>query len=131
MAIFWGKIDKTKLKLEFLYDVDKFLAESPYNWYVMEGFRSFARSKQLYDAYIAGTGPKAAPPGSSAHNYGLAIDVVLDSDPNTPGDQPTWNTALAGWVWLKTKSIAHPRLKNGWSFGDAAHIERYRWKLYK
>jgi hypothetical protein len=74
-------------------------------------------------------GPKAAPGGKSAHNFGLAIDVALDGAP-LPGLQMTWNTNSAGWRWLKANTVPHPRLKNGWSFGDWPHVERYRWARY-
>lgn len=130
MPIFWGRVDKTLLEPNFLADVEPFLENSPYSWYVTEGFRSLERSAQLYAAYLKG-GPRAAPAGKSAHNFGLAIDVSLDGDPSKPGNQPTWNTKMAGWVWLKERSIPHPRLRNGWSFNDWPHIERYKWQQFK
>lgn len=102
------------------------LNNSPFDWYVTEGVRSFARSALLYNAFLAG-GPRAAPPGKSAHNYGKAIDVVLDADPNTPGLQASWDIKLAGWVWLFAVLKAHPRLKSGAGFKDGAHIEQYKW----
>lgn len=131
MAVFWRNIDKSILNPVFLADVDKFLTDSPFDWYVLEGRRSFVRSEELWKAYVAGTGPRAAPPGKSAHNFGLAIDVVLDADPDKPGLQASWNIKLAGWLWLKLASIKHPRLKNGWSFSDWPHIEKYKWEQFK
>ena len=125
--IIWRSVDPTLLDPDFRRDVEAFLAASPYTWYVVSGFRPLEEQERLWRAHLAG-GPKAAPPGRSAHNYGLAIDVVLDTDPDKPGLQPSWNTKLAGWGWLKASSIPHPRLKNGWSFGDWPHIERYRWR---
>lgn len=124
--IVW-RVPTTSLNRVFLRDVQQFLGESPYTWYVVSGYRSLKDQQLLYDKYKAG-GPKAAPPGKSAHNYGKAIDVVLDADPDQPGLQPSWNTKLAGWVWLKAKSIAHPRLKGGWSFSDWPHLEKFRWQ---
>lgn len=38
------------------------------------GFRSFAEQKALHDAFVAGTGPKAAVPGHSYHNVRRAVD---------------------------------------------------------
>lgn len=127
--IIW-RCDPEPLHPGFREDVTTFLAASPYTWYVLSGYRSLEEQADLYARYQAG-GPTAAPPGRSAHNYGLAVDVVLDVDPNTPGLQPSWNTKLAGWVWLKAASIPHPRLKNGWSFGDWPHLEKYRWARVK
>jgi LAS superfamily LD-carboxypeptidase LdcB len=43
------------------------------------GFRSAEQQQKLYDAHLAG-GPKAAPPGSSAHESGLAIDLFPDTE---------------------------------------------------
>ncbi|EQA61723.1 M15 family metallopeptidase [Leptospira alexanderi] len=44
--------------------------------YVFESRRSWARQAKLYAACKAGTGScPAAPPGSSAHQYGRALDV--------------------------------------------------------
>jgi len=37
--------------------------------------RTFDEQKRLYDAYIQGSGVKAAAPGASYHNYGLAMDL--------------------------------------------------------
>lgn len=146
MPIHWRSVDPLLLEPTFRKDVEKFLQESPYDWYVTEGFRSIARSNKLYDEYKNGVilgyktdgtpirgkrGPKAAPGGKSAHNYGLAIDVALDGDEIKPGLQMDWNVKAQGWLWLKTESILHPRLKNGWSFHDWPHIERYKWQRYK
>jgi hypothetical protein len=80
--------------------------------------------------WVPKKGPRAAPAGKSAHNYGLAIDVALDGAPQ-PGLQMCWSTAHAGWRWLKAATVPHPRLKNGWSFGDWPHVEKYRWTRYK
>lgn len=45
---------------------------------ILSGFRSRAEQAELYRRYRAGTGNLAAPPGSSNHEGGVAIDV---SDP--------------------------------------------------
>jgi hypothetical protein len=127
------------LEPRFAKDVTTLLEQSPYAWVVLSTYRSMAEQTRLWEAYRFGEvrdgvlvrGAKAAPPGRSAHNYGLAVDVVLDVDPATPGLQPSWDTKLAGWTWLKAACLAHPRLKSGWSFGDWPHIERYQWEQYK
>lgn len=43
-------------------------------FHVNSGFRSYAEQVRLYQAYLAGTGNLAAPPGSSMHEFGLAAD---------------------------------------------------------
>lgn len=42
----------------------------------LSAYRSYGEQSQLYQAYLAGTGPMAAPPGTSAHELGLAVDVA-------------------------------------------------------
>lgn len=130
MPINWGVVLPDRLEPGFRSDVEELLGKSPYNWYVTYGFRSIELQTALYNKYMAG-GPKAAAPGKSAHNFGLAVDVVLDVDPNTPGLQPSWNTKLAAWMWLFATIKLHPRLKSGVSFGDGGHIERYKWTNFK
>lgn len=127
--ISWLKVDPKLLDATFLRDVEKFLGESPYHWGVTYGFRSLELQKELYDKYRAG-GPRAAPPGRSAHNYGLAVDIVLDGDPAKPGVQMAWNTKLAGWLWLKAASIKHPRLRTGWAYKDFGHLEAVGWEHF-
>ena len=48
------------------------------------GFRSYPEQQQLYNAYRAGRGNKAAPPGASNHQHGQAFDLHVsgyDGDP--------------------------------------------------
>lgn len=134
--IFWGKIDTKMLLPSFKEDVERVLTNSEFSWYVTEGYRSIERSNQLYQAYVNGTGPRAAPGGKSAHNYGLAIDVALDSDLHIPGLQPDWTPSTDdgkadGWLWLRGVVNAHPRLRGGWWYHDWPHIERYKWQEFK
>ena len=134
--IVWRDADPRDLEPTFAADVDTFLRDSRWTWYVVSGFRSLKEQAKLwlaYKAHLDGTGPpapRAAPPGKSAHNYGLAIDVVLDTDDGKPGLQPSWDRRLPAWVSLKTRSLPHPRLKHGWSFGDWPHIERFNWRRH-
>lgn len=44
---------------------------------VSECLRPLERSKALYEAFKAGTGPQAASPGNSWHNYGAAADILI------------------------------------------------------
>lgn len=134
--IYWGRIEPRLLLPSFVEDINELLEPSEFAWYVTEGFRSIERSNVLYAAYKAGTGPRAAPGGSSAHNYGLAIDVALDADLYKPGLQPDWNPGFDngkadGWLWLRGAVNAHPRLRGGWWYNDWPHIERYKWQQMK
>lgn len=123
----WMKADPSTLDPAFRQDVEAFLNDSPYTWGVCYAFRSLDLQADLHRKYLAG-GPRAAPPGRSAHNFGLAVDVVLDGDPQKPGIQMDWVTTHAGWLWLKAKSIAHPRLRTGWKYADFGHIEAVGWE---
>lgn len=122
-------IDSSKLEPQFRTDIFILLSSSPYPWYVTSGWRGMKEQADLYMKYVHG-GPKAAPPGKSAHNFGLAVDVVLD-DPNKNGLQMLWSIKLPGWIWLKAAVWKHPRLHSLWSIGDWPHIERYKWYDYK
>src|SRR5258708_376306 len=44
---------------------------------ISHGTRSWAEQSDLYQKYLAHEGGKAAPPGKSAHNYGMAINIAV------------------------------------------------------
>lgn len=46
-----------------------------------------------------------AAPGSSMHNFGLAVDVVPD-DPSMPGFQPDWDTQHPYWDALLKAAVS-------------------------
>lgn len=104
--------------LERVLDALHFAHDNGSDFYVTHGHRSFSEQLKLEKAYIAG-GPKAAPAGFSAHNYGLAIDVCLDGDLNKPGLQPNW---YLGHYGILHRACASAGLAWGGSFGDAPHI---------
>lgn len=130
MLIFLPKVDPTLLQPEFLADVKELFTRLPTDWACTYGFRTRIEQDTLYKKYLAG-GPKAAPPGKSAHEFGLAIDVVLDGDPSKPGIQADFDDRKQAWIDLYTLLAKHPRLKSGVTFGDGCHIERYKWQNYK
>lgn len=121
------RADRGALDLAFAADVEALLTASPWAWWVISGRRTLAEQTRLWQVYQAG-GPRAAPPGRSAHNYGLAVDLALDMDPLALGLQPSWKVAKSrGWLWLRDAAAAHPRLASGWRYGDWPHLERVRW----
>jgi LAS superfamily LD-carboxypeptidase LdcB len=42
----------------------------------VSAYRTYAQQAALYDAYLAGYGAPANPPGSSSHEYGTAVDLA-------------------------------------------------------
>lgn len=131
MSLVWGKVDPLLLMRSFRQDIEDLIGPSKYEWHISYGFRSLEQQKVLYEHYMEDTkhNPRAAPPGKSAHNYGMAVDLWPD-DPDKAGTQPMWKTNTPAWIWLLAKVKLHPRLKSGVNFNDAGHIERYKWLNY-
>jgi len=129
MGIRWD-VDRRLLDSEFANAVDACLGSSPFSWAVYQGFRSFETQNVLYQKYKAG-GPLAAPPGHSAHEHGLAVDVAeLD------GGQELWDYNRPCWGWLFAAVRAAPTLHSGHDFppvapADDDHIQSTRWPAVK
>ena len=128
--IVWRSVDPSKLEPVFRADIVQLLQPSDWTWYILYGYRSLEEQAKLWVAYQNG-GPKAAPAGKSPHNFGLAVDLVPDADPLTPGLQPDWSTTTAAWEWLFGRIKQHPRLHSGVSFRDPDHIEKLGWERFK
>jgi peptidoglycan L-alanyl-D-glutamate endopeptidase CwlK len=94
------------------------LAEQGKFFWSIYGFRSFAEQAKLRDAYLNRKGGRAAPPGLSAHQYGLADDSCLDGDNIAPGLQPRWDAP--GYADLGAE-LAKQGLVWGGGFGDMPH----------
>jgi murein DD-endopeptidase MepM/ murein hydrolase activator NlpD len=71
-----------------LYGIDLYPA-GPFSAY-----RSYAQQLYLYDLYLSGKGDLAAPPGTSSHEYGTALDLA-DPSMRTVVDEIG---ARYGWV---------------------------------
>ncbi|AKP25956.1 Serine-type D-Ala-D-Ala carboxypeptidase [Leptospira interrogans serovar Manilae] len=85
---------------------------------VFESRRSWARQAKLYAACKAGTGScPAAPPGSSAHQYGRALDINGFS---AVRDRKTIESVLA----------KHPDIEWGidWKATDPPHFQIRNWR---
>ena len=136
MPLVWRTVDPARLDPAFRAAVIDLFARLPDRYVVTHGARTLEEQSALYTAWMAykrrGFTPpvagKAAPPGRSAHNFGMAIDVVVDADPTTERLEPTWDTKVSGWVRLKLALAGHPLLSHGWWFGDWPHIEWRGWK---
>lgn len=126
MSVRWD-VSQADIDEVFGNDIDDLLYHSSGAWEVVQGLRSIIEQKALYDAYLAAIaagkpGNLAAPPGRSAHNWGLAVDVAI----LTPSG-PSWDYSAPQWAPLYAAVDAHPRLHGGWNFGDDDHIESTAW----
>jgi peptidoglycan L-alanyl-D-glutamate endopeptidase CwlK len=130
MSVDFKRIEIGQLDLEFYSDTFNLLNDLPDTWIVTEGRRSMQRSNDLYVLYKLSTGPRAAPGGLSPHNYGLAIDVALDGEPEKKGLQLVWNIKHPAWQRLVSAIWKHPRLRSGKWYSDWPHIEKLNWKDY-
>ena len=69
--------------------------------------RTHSEQRRLYNRFLAGqSGYPVAPPGSSAHEYGLAFDMVVS---------PMEALADVGYTWQQWGG--------GWNPADAVHFE--------
>jgi len=69
--------------------------------------RSHSEQRRLYNRFLAGqAGYPVAPPGQSAHEYGLAFDMVVS---------PMEALADVGYTWRQWGG--------GWNGSDAVHFE--------
>lgn len=127
MSLEWRKIDKTKLREHFVADLEELFNGLPHRFIVTYGFRTTEEQKALHEIYLAG-GPKAAAPGESAHEFGLAVDVVARKQYM---GKPTWDLKDPAWVAMLAAVKAHPRLQSLVKVGDAGHIQRYQWRKHK
>jgi len=63
--------------------------------WVTSGYRTRREQRLLYERYRKGLGPKAARPGRSNHQRGLAVDVVVGDE-----ESPTYR-------WLEANACRH------------------------
>jgi LAS superfamily LD-carboxypeptidase LdcB len=122
---FTGRAVHPELRRIVQLDILRELVEAGIDARVTSGHRSIARQRQLYRAHLRG-GPLAAPPGKSAHNYGLAVDIAL------PGVDPS---SFFGWrKYRKLHAIAERwglvTLDGAQRREDPYHLEWPDWRGY-
>lgn len=128
----WGSFRPT-LDQVFAQACDDCIGPLPDVWVVTYGRRSQATQAVLFADWKAGTGGMAAPPGESAHEWGLAIDVGLQL---SPGGSLTWDVSHPAFARLWAAILASPHLHSGHSFpadtggkvaADDDHVESTTW----
>jgi LAS superfamily LD-carboxypeptidase LdcB len=68
------------------------------------GYRSPAKQRQLYSAWLAGKSPyPVARPGTSRHEQGLAVDVASNAPDQVLRDAGEW----AGLRWFGPRDRVH------------------------
>lgn len=103
-----------------------------------QALRTFEYQNDLYQKYLKG-GPKAAPPGLSYHEYGLAVDICLyhkdgsisydmtedmDKDKIKDFEEVAKIFELYGWRWGKAfKDPDHFEKSFGYSVQGLKHLK--------
>jgi peptidoglycan L-alanyl-D-glutamate endopeptidase CwlK len=126
-ALLLSRVDTDLLYPPFLVKVQAVLDEllaAGVSYWVVEGFRTYDRSRELFAQGRTAPGPivTRAGPGMSAHNFGLAVDLVRDGYVDRAGLQPDYRpssydalgpvVAKHGLVWGGT-----------WQFKDLPHVQ--------
>lgn len=98
---------------DLLYDLDQVMPAQ--NWQIFEAFRHPARQEWL----LENTTSTKAGMWESAHQYGLAVDLVP-----RPAGNWSWAEGLH-WDLMKKAAVSHGlRVPISW---DKAHVEDARW----
>lgn len=111
-----------------LADLDDAIRREPImrgvSYFLGDAFRSMEKSRALFEAYSRG-GPRAAPPGSSPHNYreGLDVNLARGGAVIASASDPAWQrfgelVRARGAVWGGTFTGAP----------DAPHFEHPAWR---
>jgi len=108
MAVSVALLDKSTGLYDAAVALDAAVHDSGLQGRFSSTLRSNAEQARLYKRAVAGQSRfPAAPPGGSAHEYGLAFDYVV-----SPYD---WQTTVGEW--------ARTNLGLAWNLNDAVHFE--------
>jgi peptidoglycan L-alanyl-D-glutamate endopeptidase CwlK len=126
-ALLLSRLDTSLLYPPLLVKVqavlDELLACGVAYWAV-EGFRTYDRSRELFAQGRTTPGPivTRAGPGQSAHNFGLAVDLVRDGYMDRAGLQPDWRPE--SYTPLGPVVAKHGLIWGGdWQFKDNPHVQ--------
>ena len=94
-------------------------------YYAISAERTFAEQQALYDQgrKTAGQIVTKARPGTSAHNYGVAIDFCRDADAARAGLQPDWDLVDYAVLAEEAVKLGLEAAYNWASFKEGPHIQ--------
>jgi peptidoglycan L-alanyl-D-glutamate endopeptidase CwlK len=138
MSNLLSRINTSLLYPPFLKKIEELISNCQklgMDYWVTSGVRTWAEQADIYAQGRTKPCPSCvktnskcahiiskAPPGYSAHNYGIAVDFAFDLDINKIGLQPSWDKS-------KYKALADEAKKLGlesgyfWKFQDVPHVQ--------
>jgi hypothetical protein len=106
---------------KFIYNVEK---QTPFKVLITSGYRDFATQLRIQNENQAKVPPlPAANPGNSFHNYGLALDIALEST-TVKGLVYSFNKSISEWKQTGVIEISDAlNLRWGGNFNDQVHFD--------
>jgi peptidoglycan L-alanyl-D-glutamate endopeptidase CwlK len=106
---------------QFIYNVEH---QTPFKVQITSGYRTFAEQERIKRENSAMIPPRpASNPGSSYHNYGLALDIAIYST-KVDGLYYSFNKSIAEWKQTGVVDIATKLgLRWGGTFSDQVHFD--------
>ena len=107
--------------LEKILNVVASCNERGFPYHATRGYDTYGAQMALWAKGRTMRGIKVtnAKGGQSAHNFGLAVDFVLDSQKEIPGIQPDWSAEAYRVLIEEAKKVG---LHSGMSYNDYPHI---------
>jgi peptidoglycan L-alanyl-D-glutamate endopeptidase CwlK len=98
------------------------------HFYMTQGLRTMDEQAALYAQGRTKPGNRVtnAKPGSSLHNFGIAVDFTLDADLTKPGLQPDWQEAHYAMLGEEARKLGLVWGGDWHSIKDNPHVE---WNL--
>ena len=92
-----------------------------YSYHATRGYDTYGAQMALWAKGRTTSGPRVtnAKGGQSAHNFGIAIDFVLDKDQATKGVQPDWSAEAYNVLIEEAQKLG---LHSGVLYNDRPHI---------
>jgi peptidoglycan L-alanyl-D-glutamate endopeptidase CwlK len=92
-----------------------------HSYHATRGYDTYGAQMALWAQGRTKPGPRVtkAKGGQSAHNFGIAIDFVLDKDQVTKGIQPDWSVGAYNVLIEEAQKLG---LHSGANYNDRPHI---------